>query len=102
MKWQLRGECAGDLSEDWYADDLTLDTATACFVCPVRLECLTESLPRHRTWDVGVWGGTTAGTREKIRMKQATVTDAWRELETYVRRGHDGRFSDVDSASDLL
>lgn len=102
MTWQARGECVGDLSEEWLGDELTPDIATACFVCPVRLDCLTESLPRHRTWDVGIWGGTTATTREKIRMKQTTVTDAWRELETTVRRLHDGRFSDVDSESVLL
>lgn len=101
-RWQNAAACAGDTNKEWIEDVLTLDTATTCFVCTVRLECLTEALPRHRDWDVGIWGGTTPIQRGDIRKGKASVVNAWRSLEKMVKEAHDGRFVDMVGTGGLL
>lgn len=102
MKWQSRAECRLDSSGDWLSDTMTLDCATACYVCRVRPECLGEALARQRESDVGIWGGTTPQARERLRARKATIADAWNELSTLVKEAHGGGSSDVDRTSDLL
>lgn len=102
MSWKQRAECAGDLSDDWYANEITLDCATACYVCPVRIDCYGEAITRHRDADAGIWGGTSVAQRERIRSGRATLQDVWKELEHLVKEKHDGGSSDVGSESSLL
>jgi hypothetical protein len=90
VSWQRRAACAGEINGDWYASEITLDCATTCFVCPVRIDCYSEAIIRQRDGDVGVWGGTTLAQRERIRSGRATLNDVWRELEELVREAHVG------------
>lgn len=90
MSWQQRAACSGDLSADWYGQELTLDCATACFVCPVRIDCYGEAITRQRDSDVGIWGGTTLAQRERIRSGRASLPDVWQELERFVKEMHGG------------
>lgn len=95
MRWQERAACLGDPDDAWLGDTLTVDLATTCHGCPVRLECLTEAMPRDIRWDAGIWGGTTPKQRSDIRHKTVSVTDVWHRLDMMVREAHDGRFFDL-------
>jgi len=101
IRWQERAACANDPDEAWLGDVLTIDLATTCHGCPVRLECLTEAMPRDFRWDAGIWGGTTPKQRGDIRAQKARVTDVWHRLDQMVREAHDGRFFDLAYASRL-
>jgi len=100
--WQELAACAGDRNPDWLADEMTLDCATTCLLCPVRLDCFTEALPRDRHWDAGIWGGTTLLQRDRIRSGKARLADVWAELERTVKEAHGGRSCDMDGTSSLL
>ena len=102
MSWQQRAACLGHLTTDWDAQDLTLDCATTCYVCPVRIECFGEAITRGRDSDVGVWGGTTLADRERIRAGKETVHDIWQRLEETIKEMHGGGSSDVGSKGSLL
>lgn len=41
---------------------------TVCESCPVQAECLEEALARPEEW--GVWGGMTAGERQRLRRRR--------------------------------
>jgi hypothetical protein len=100
--WQELAVCTGDDNPEWLGEVITVDCATACLVCPVRLECLTEALPRDRHWDAGIWGGTTVADRDNIRRNKDTVAHIWRRLELLVKERHGGRHGGLDSPSGLL
>jgi hypothetical protein len=102
MSWQEHAACADDRNEDWLGDVVTLDLAVTCHGCPVRLECLTEALPRDIRWDAGIWGGTTPKQRGDIRNRKASVADAWRTLDQMVKEAHRGQHDDMDYQSGLL
>ena len=100
--WQNRAACAGDSNPEWIGDTMTIDTATTCWVCPVRLECLTEALPRDIRWDGGIWGGSTPRQRGDIRTGKASVADVWLDLELLVKGMHGGRHDDMVDPGGLL
>lgn len=102
MRWQRHAECRNDLNPEWIGDVMTPDLAATCLACPVRLECLTEALPRDLRWDVGIWGGTTPRQRGDIRTNKASVVDVWSELEIMVKGVHGGRHHDMDHPGGLL
>jgi hypothetical protein len=102
MSWQARAACSGDLSGDWDEQDLTLDCATTCYVCPVRIECFSEAITRSRDSDVGIWGGTTLAQRERIRSGRTTVQQVWQDLETTIKEAHGGGSRDVAVQGCLL
>jgi len=101
-RWQERGACYGNADDGWLGSELTIDMATTCHGCAVRLECLTEALPRDIRWDAGIWGGTTPKQRGDIRSKKASVTDVWLMLDRIVKEAHSGRHDHMDYESGLL
>lgn len=78
--WWGRADCKGEDPETFFAfgadfGGRTVETAAAtqeakkiCRPCPVRKECLDWAIGNE---DYGVWGGTTAYERRKIREKRA-------------------------------
>jgi hypothetical protein len=52
------------------------DALATCAGCPVAADCLDTALAIDRNHDLGVWGGTTLDTRNRIRDGHLTVEDA--------------------------
>lgn len=74
--WQLRGACAGDDVEMFFAPEGTRGVERAlyeaiakevCTACPVRQTCLEEALAHG---EYGVWGGTSEQERSLMRRSQ--------------------------------
>ena len=66
LDWQARGACRTGDPDAWFADNMTTAAAQRlCAPCPVRAECLTWALDTDERY--GVWGGTTAAERLRIR-----------------------------------
>lgn len=102
MVWQESAACLGDPNTAWLGDTMTVDLAATCLSCPVRIECLTEALPRDRNSDNGVWGCTTPDERGRIRRHKARVADVWAAHSQTVKEMHGGRHDDMDYPSGLL
>jgi hypothetical protein len=68
--------CVGMFELDWDGG-LTVETFRVCRDCPVRGNCLMEALDRVPTDDSGVWGGTTAPQRRRIRAGRLDPAVAW-------------------------
>jgi hypothetical protein len=69
MGWQQEGKCwaldTGKGESDIFFEEWNLDIAREfCEECTVKKECLNEGL---RTRSVGIWAGTTVGSRRYIR-----------------------------------
>lgn len=78
-RWQNRAACAGMVDLRWDAREMSAWCARLCLGCPVRIECFAEALDRHADGDVGIWGGTTALQRDKIRRRRITLDRAWQQ-----------------------
>ena len=72
--WRTRAACRGADPELWFpdrGDHATITAALAvCAECPVRPECLDESL-RLPASTTGIWGGETDRGRRRIRRQRA-------------------------------
>src|SRR4051794_23092497 len=65
-----------------------------CMSCPVRTECLADSLDNRI--EFGVWGGRAEGERRALRRRRANVVPWRRRLET--ARAEHGRMVELWSA----
>lgn len=78
--WRDDAACLDQPSE-WFTDpahQTDIDRALAtCATCAVRTSCLTTALSQPEYGDVGIWGGTTASTRNRIRTGQLTADEVW-------------------------
>lgn len=69
-EWMSRGLCADDPNPDrWFPEGQNKDIRQLkliCGVCPVAEECLLSALKSTEP-PAGIWGGTTATERRKLR-----------------------------------
>jgi WhiB family redox-sensing transcriptional regulator len=65
--WMDDGLCAQTSPDDFFPDqgEGVADAKKVCAACPVSTQCLTYALDNRERF--GVWGGTTAEERERIR-----------------------------------
>lgn len=73
-RWSRDAACRGMDSRFWFPErgEITSEAKQVCGACPVREDCLDESLrngERH-----GVWGGLSERQRRQIRRKSRQVT----------------------------
>ena len=76
--WRAEAACRGQDPERWVLDNEDQKGAQrkiaaaklVCSTCPVRLPCLTYVLGQPSTALVGVWAGTTAKDRQRIRRRR--------------------------------
>lgn len=94
-RWQYRAACAGMADLRWDGREMTAWCARLCSGCGVRLECFSEALDRHHSDDVGIWGGTTANQRDKIRRRRLTLEAAWQQTAEIIEEA-DRMLFDVD------
>lgn len=76
MTWHDRARCAGEPTEIFYPGDhsgggVSPDVRWLCERCPVAAECLEEALSTPESSDYGIWAGTTARERTRIRRARA-------------------------------
>jgi WhiB family redox-sensing transcriptional regulator len=76
--WAARAACLGLDPDALFVQGAAQNRAKAiCFGCPVRTECLADSLD-HRV-EFGVWGGMTERERRGLLRRRPNVT-LWRHL----------------------
>lgn len=66
--WRQQGLCWGANVDLWYPtrdESEGHQAETVCHGCPVRTECLEYALDNNE--DIGIWGGTSARQRRRIR-----------------------------------
>jgi len=66
LGWKDDAACRADPGGHWDGD-LLPSMFEMCMGCPVRAECLMEALDHEERSDCGVWGGTNAEGRRRIR-----------------------------------
>lgn len=78
--WRNEARCRGvdpELFMPLRKGLLPVDAMRTCVQCPVRLDCLQTALESNDpTADLGVWGGTTRRSRDRIRSGRLTVAEA--------------------------
>lgn len=77
--WRQQAACSGAdplLFTDPRGSEDVRKALQTCAVCTVRHACLQAALGHSRDADVGIWGGTTEHTRNRIRTGRLTVTEA--------------------------
>ncbi len=80
VSWQDRAACAGMDVEAFFEQHVPPEVKAACLACPVRAECLGMVLSFATTDAVGMWGGTTAQDRFRLRREaRARDTDVTHE-----------------------
>jgi WhiB family transcriptional regulator, redox-sensing transcriptional regulator len=85
--WPTRAACRGLDPDALFVQGAAQNRAKAiCFGCPVRTECLADSLD-HRI-EFGVWGGMTERERRALLRRRPNVT-SWRHLLETARDEHD-------------
>lgn len=72
VDWSL-ARCRGSDRDVFYADDdATIQLAkSVCWLCPIRVDCLTAALDRREPY--GVWGGLTEKERRKTTFARHRV-----------------------------
>lgn len=79
FSWTERAACK-DQSVDWFfatSREEPVDALVLCAGCAVRAECLAYALEHE---SIGVWGGTSAKQRQKIRRRAGIKL---REIPTF-------------------
>lgn len=73
--WHTYAACRGLGATPWFPrrGDSTDDAKAVCSGCSVREDCLESALRQSSSDDHGVWGGTSA--RERKRLRRATHVD---------------------------
>ena len=85
--WAARGVCRTMDPDAMFVQGAAQNRAKAiCLGCPVRTECLADSLD-HRI-EFGVWGGMTERERRALLQRRPNVT-SWRHLLETARDEHD-------------
>jgi WhiB family transcriptional regulator, redox-sensing transcriptional regulator len=76
--WSAYGVCGEACPDDLFVEGAAQRSAReVCFECPVRMECLIDSLDNHITF--GVWGGMTERERRAL-MRRFPGVVSWREV----------------------
>ena len=76
--WAARGACRNVDPDSLFVQGAAQNRAKAiCLGCPVRTECLADSLDNHV--EFGVWGGMTERERRALLRRRPNVT-SWRQL----------------------
>ena len=93
--WATRAACLGLDPDALFVQGAAQNRAKAiCLGCPVRTECLADSLD-HRI-EFGVWGGMTERERRALLRRRPNVT-SWRHLLETARDEHDRAHDGVPS-----
>ena len=84
--WASQAACQGGQPDELFVRGAEQNRAKQlCMGCPVRTECLAESLDNRIEW--GVWGGLTERERRAVLRRQPNVT-SWRQLLETARAEH--------------
>ena len=76
--WASRGACRNTTPDSLFVQGAAQNRAkTVCFGCPVRTECLADSLDNRV--EFGVWGGLTERERRALLRRRPGV-NSWRKL----------------------
>ncbi len=79
--WTAAAACRGSDPDSLFVQGAAQNRAKAiCFGCPVRTECLADSLDNRI--EFGVWGGMTERERRALLRRRPHVTSWRRLLET--------------------
>lgn len=75
-EWANKALCAGDPPDALFVRGAQQRSARLrCFQCPVRLECLADSLNAQVNY--GVWGGLTERERRAVLRNYKDIGDWW-------------------------
>ena len=84
--WPTQAACRGTDPDRLFVQGAAQNRAKAiCFGCPVRTECLADSLDNQI--EFGVWGGMTERERRALLRKRPDVA-SWRRLLQTARAEH--------------
>lgn len=84
--WPTQAACRGTDPDELFVQGAAQNRAKAiCFGCPVRTECLADSLDNQI--EFGVWGGMTERERRALLRKRPDVR-SWRNLLETARAQH--------------
>lgn len=84
--WPADAACRGTDPDRLFVQGAAQNRAKAvCFGCPVRTECLADSLDNHI--EFGVWGGMTERERRALLRRRPEVS-SWRVLLENARTVH--------------
>ena len=74
--WHARAACRGQGTERWFLQRgmSGAEARAYCDVCPVRAQCLRAALEMPECTDSGIWAGTTA--KQRVRMRRQTASTA--------------------------
>ncbi len=102
--WTTAAACRGSDPDSLFVQGAAQNRAKAiCMGCPVRTECLADSLDNRI--EFGVWGGMTERERRALLRRRPQVT-SWRRLLETAREEYDHLFvgtlgSCADAVADL-
>lgn len=89
--WYERAACKGRDTALWISSkgnpSIYAPAKKVCETCPVKTECLETAL--RVPWLVGVWGGTNASERERIRVSRNRAVTWAKETKTPTPEGVD-------------
>lgn len=102
--WMTSAKCLDADVDCFYLQARFPEARALCAACPVRRECLEFALQRLPTQDYGLWGGTTASERARVRRRGLPVETAAEVLDTILwsRASEPMRASWVPLAPDLI
>lgn len=84
--WPAQAACRGTDPDTLFVQGAAQNRAKAiCFGCPVRTECLADSLDNQI--EFGVWGGMTERERRALLRRRPDVR-SWRQLLENARLEH--------------
>ncbi len=85
--WAAKGACRNSDPDALFVQGAAQNRAKAvCMGCPVRTECLADSLDNHT--EFGVWGGMTERERRALLRRRPNV-GSWRALLETARAEHE-------------
>ena len=85
--WPTKAACRGTDPDRLFVQGAAQNRAKAiCFGCPVRTECVADSLDNEI--EFGVWGGMTERERRALLRRRPEVV-SWRGLLENARVAHD-------------
>ena len=85
--WASRGACRSSDPDALFVQGAAQNRVkTVCMSCPVRTECLADSLDNRI--EFGVWGGMTERERRALRRRRPNVV-SWRRLLETARAEHE-------------
>lgn len=94
--WATQGACTDRTPEAMHVRGAAQHGARkTCLGCPVRTECLAESLDNRIEW--GVWGGMTERERRALLARRPNVT-SWRHLLEVARTEHAQRAKETQAS----